>query len=82
MHPPIIRFGASRVVNFLSMSCKDCIRHPARSIDNCWVVSTKVQNALPLCQRCHGLRGDQLQREMAGLVAVCVESFKFTSLAA
>jgi hypothetical protein len=82
MYPPIICFGASRVVNFLLTLCKDCFRHPARLIDNCWVISTKVQNALPLCECRDGSRGDQLQREMAGFVTVCVESFKFMSLAA
>jgi hypothetical protein len=51
-------------------------------MDNCWVVSTKVQNALPLSQCCLGSRGDQLRREMAGFVTVYVERFKFTSFAA
>ena len=64
----------------MSFSCKrrvkDCFRHPARSMDNCWVVSTKVQNALPLSQCCQGSRGDQLRREMAGFVIVYVERFQ------
>jgi hypothetical protein len=48
MHPHSLFISVHRKLSF---SCKrrvkDCFRHPARSMDNCWVVSTKVQNALP-----------------------------------
>src|SRR5580692_6031955 len=77
MHPHPLFISVHRKLSF---SCqrrvKDCFRHPARSTDNCWVVSTKVQNALPLSQCCHGSRGDQLRREMAGSVTVYVERFQ------
>src|SRR5580700_4526704 len=77
MHPHSLFISVHRKLSF---SCqrrvKDCFRHPARSTDNCWVVSTKVQNALPLSQCCHGSRGDQLRREMAGSVTVYVERFQ------
>jgi hypothetical protein len=67
---------------FCQHRVKDCFRHFAGSIDNRTIVSREVQNSLPLYQGCHGSRGDQPQREMAGFVTVCQERFKFRSLAA
>jgi len=51
---------------FCQHRVKDCFRHFSGSIDNRTVVSREIQNALPLYQGCHGSRGDQPQREMAG----------------
>lgn len=72
MHPHSLFISVHRKLSF---SCKrrvkDCFRHPARSIDNCWVVFRKVHNSPPLCQCCHGARRSTAEGDGGFCHSVC-----------